>query len=415
MWEKIFSRNNLVTALRRVEANKGAPGSDGMKTGELRKYLKSHWQEIRKQLDKGEYKPVPVRRKDIPKRSGEKRHLGIPTVLDRFLQQAIAQILTLQFEPRFSPASFGYRPGKRAHTAVKTAQRYIQEGYDWVTDIDLSNFFDRVNHDKLMARVARVVKDKQVLKLIRAYLNAGVLVNGVVVETNKGTPQGGPLSPLLANIMLDDLDKELTKRQHRFVRYADDITIYVKSKRAGERVLESIRKFIEKKLNLKVNEDKSTVDRPGKRKLLGFSFFTREGKPRIRIAKQALLRCRSNLRRLTRRGREGTLLTVIEEINTYTRGWFTYFKLAQTQSVFGALDEWLRRRLRQMIWKRWKQGRTRFKQLIVLGIPRDKAALGAGGTSPWRMAVSPVVQAALSNTYLQQQGLQSLLTCYQDL
>lgn len=412
MWEEIFSRNNLVKALKRVEQNKGAPGSDGMRTRELRSYLKSHWQEVRIQLDKGEYQPTPLRRKDIPKPNGEKRHLGIPTVLDRFLQQAIAQILSLQFDPKFSPSSFGYRPGKRAHMAVKKAQEYIREGCNWAVDIDLANFFDRVNHDKLMARIARVVKDKQVLKLIRAYLNGGVMVNGVVIETSEGTPQGGPLSPLLANIMLDDLDKELEKRGHHFVRYADDITIYVKSRRAGERVLLSVWKFIENRLNLKVNEDKSMVDRPGKRKLLGFSFFDRDGKPRIRIAKQALKQCRSNLRKLTRRGREGTLLTVIEEINTYTRGWFTYFQLAQTPSVFGSLDEWLRRRLRQMIWKRWKQGITRFKELVSLGIPKDRAALGAYGNSSWRMSISPVVQTALSNSYFKKHGLQSLLTCY---
>lgn len=412
MWEEILSRNNLVKALKRVEQNKGAPGSDGVKTSELRFFLKSHWGEVREQLEAGKYKPAPLRRKDIPKPNGEKRHLGIPTVLDRFLQQAISQRLSLQFDPKFSPTSFGYRPGKRAHMAVKTAQEYIQEGYVWAVEIDLANFFDRVNHDKLMVRIARVVKDKQVLKLIRVYLNGGVMVNGVVIETSEGTPQGGPLSPLLANIMLDDLDKELEKRGHRFVRYADDITIYVKSRRAGERVLLSVRKFIENRLNLKVNEDKSTVDCPNTRKLLGFSFFDRDGKPKIRIAKQALKQCRSNLRKLTRRGREGTLLTVIEEINTYNRGWFTYFQLAQTPSVFGALDEWLRRRLRQMIWKRWQQGTTRFKELVSLGIPKDRAALGAYGNSSWRMSISPVVQTALSNAYLKQQGLQSLLMCY---
>jgi group II intron reverse transcriptase/maturase len=415
MWEKIFVRNNLVAALKHVEQNKGAAGSDGMETKELRGFLKSHWPEIRKQLDRGEYKPAPLRRKDIPKPNGDKRHLSIPTVFDRFLQQATLQVLTPQFDTRFSEASFGYRPGKSAHMAVKKAREYIQEGYTWVVDIDLSNFFDHVNHDKLMGRVARVIKDKQVLKLVRSYLNAGVMINGVVMETDKGTPQGGPLSPLLANIMLDDLDKELEKRGHCFVRYADDITIYVKSQRAGERVLLSIRKFIENKLKLKVNEDKSTVDRPHKRKLLSFSFFDKDGNLRILIAKQALTKFRNNLRKLTRRGREGTLTTVIDEINTYTRGWLNYFQLAKTPSVFGTLDGWIRRRLRQMIWKRWKQGTTRFKELVALGIPRDKAALGAYGNSSWRMSISPVVQTALSNVYFEQQGLQSLFACYHRL
>jgi group II intron reverse transcriptase/maturase len=415
MWEEIFSRDNLTAALKRVEANKGTSGADGISTRQLRPYLKTHWQEIKAALDKGRYRPTPVRRKDIPKPNGDKRHLGIPTVLDRLCQQAIAQALSPLFEQRFSPSSYGYRPGKSGHDAVKAAQGYIQEGYTWVADIDLEDFFDRVNHDKLMAKVARVVKDKRVLKLIRAYLESGVMINGVVVDTIEGTPQGGPLSPLLANIMLDDLDKELEKRGHCFVRYADDITIYVKSKRAGERVLGSIRRFIEKKLSLKVNGDKSIVDRPRRGKLLGFSFFQREGKPRIRIAKQALRRCREHLRQLTRRTREGTLETVIRDINVYTRGWLEYFQLAQTPSVLQSLDEWLRRRLRQMVWKRWKRGRTRYRELVALGIPRERAALGAGGTSPWRMAATPVVQAALSNAYWQKQGLQSLLTCYSDL
>jgi group II intron reverse transcriptase/maturase len=272
VWERVLERQNLLAALKRVEANGGAPGIDGMTVEELRPYLKEHWLEIRASLEAGTYQPSPVRRVEIPKLDGGVRMLGIPTVIDRLIQQAVAQVLTGLFEPRFSPHSYGFRPGRRAHDAVKAAQGYIREGYTWVVDVDLEKFFDRVNHDKLMARVARVVKDKRVLALIRKYLESGVMVNGVVLETEEGTPQGGPLSPLLANIMLDDLDKELEKRGHRFVRYADDCNIYVRSKRAGERVMNSLRRFLEGKLSLKVNERKSAVDRPWKRKLLGFSF-----------------------------------------------------------------------------------------------------------------------------------------------
>jgi len=281
----------------------------------------------------------------MPKAEGGVRSLGIPTVLDRFLQQAIAQALVPLFEPIFSPDSYGFRPRRSAHDAVKRAQEYIREGYNWVVDIDLERFFDRVNHDKLMARVARVVKDKRVLKLIRGYLESGVMVNGVVVETEEGTPQGGPLSPLLANIMLDDLDKELKRRGHRFVRYADNCNIYVKSQRAGERVMDSVRKFLEQKLRLKVNQEKSKVDRPQRVKFLGFSFFKRKGEVLIRVAREVRESCRQELRHLTRRTRSGRLKEVIQEINQYTLGWIGYYRLADTPSVFVRLDEWLRRRL----------------------------------------------------------------------
>lgn len=412
VWEQVFARSNLFAALDRVEKNAGAPGSDGLRVDELRSYLKDHWLDTRASLDAETYRPQPVRRVEIPKPDGGVRLLGIPSVLDRLIQQALAQVLSPLFEPRFSAHSYGFRPGRSAQQAVTAAQAYIREGYDWVVDIDLEKFFDRVNHDMLMARVARVVKDKRVLRLIRRYLESGVLINGVVHDTDEGTPQGGPLSPLLANILLDDLDKELERREHRFVRYADDCNIYVQSQRAGERVLDSVRQFLEQKLKLKVNEKKSAVARAGKRKFLGFSFFKYDRAVRVRVASQALERLKEKLRHLTRRTRHGTLEEILQGINRQVVGWVGYFRLADTPSVFAELDEWLRRRLRQLIWKRWKKGKTRWRELVKLGVPRDKAGLGAVGTSPWRMAASPVVQMALSNAYFRRQGLVSLAERY---
>jgi len=298
---------------------------------------------------------------------------------------------------------------------VEAARGYIGEGYDWVVDIDLEKFFDRVNHDKLMARVARVVKDRRVLKLIRRYLESGVLINGVVVGTEEGTPQGGPLSPLLANIMLDDLDKELEQRGHRFVRYADDCNIYVRSRRAGERVMASIRRFLTERLSLRVNERKSTVDRPSRLKILGFSFYKRKGEVLVRIANQALERCRNKLRELTRRTRQGKLEEVIRGLNEYTMGWIGYFRLSDARTPLEELDEWIRRRLRQMVWKRWKRGRTRWRELVKLGVPPKMAGLGAVQHGPWRMAASPVVNMALSNAYWQKQGLRSITESYHQL
>ncbi len=411
VWEQVFERKNLFAALKRVEANGGAPGVDGMTVEALRPYLKSHWLEIRAALDAGIYRPSPVRRVEIPKPDGGVRLLGIPSVVDRLIQQATLQVLTPLFDPLFSPHSYGFRPGRRAHDAVKAAQEYIRQGYSWVVDIDLEKFFDRVNHDKLMARVARVVKDKRVLKLIRRYLQSGVMVNGVVMETAEGTPQGGPLSPLLANIMLDDLDKELERRGHRFVRYADDCNIYVKTERAGQRVMDSVRQFLEMKLKLRVNEKKSAVAHAGQRKFLGFSFFRRKGEVLIRIADQSLQRLRERLRILTRRTRSGRLQEILRQLNEYLRGWMGYFRLVDTPSVLFEVDEWLRRRLRQLLWKRWKRGTTRWRELVSLGVPRHLAAMGATGKSPWHMAHTPVVHMALSTAFWRVQGL-SLLTEY---
>jgi group II intron reverse transcriptase/maturase len=415
LWERVWERQNLFAALERVERNGGAPGIDGMPVEGLRPYLREHWLEIREALDQQTYKPSPVRQVEIPKPDGGVRLLGIPTVLDRFLQQGVAQALTPLFEPLFSPASYGYRPGRSAHQAVKQAQEYVQAGYEWVVDIDLEKFFDRVNHDMLMARVARVVKDKCVLKLIRAYLNSGVMVNGVVLDTEEGTPQGGPLSPLLSNIMLDDLDKELEKRGHKFVRYADDCNIYVQTQRAGERVMESVKVFLEKRLKLKVNPKKSKVDRAQRVKFLGFSFYKRNGEVLIRVANRSLERFREKLRRLTKRTRSGKLEDVIQKVNQYTMGWIGYYRQANTPSVFEGLDSWIRRRLRQMVWKRWKRGTTRYRELVKLGVPRWRAQEGAGGKSPWHMSKSPVINEALSNAYLRNSGLKSVKVRYQEL
>ncbi len=415
LWGQIWVNQNVVRALERVERNGGAPGIDGMTVEELRPYLKEHWLEIRETLDEQTYKPQPVRRVEIPKPDGGVRQLGIPSVVDRFLQQAIAQVLTVLYEPIFSPHSYGFRPGRSAHDAVKQAQEYVQAGYEWAVDIDLEKFFDRVNHDILMARVARVVKDKRVLKLIRAYLNSGVMVEGVVIDTDEGTPQGGPLSPLLSNIMLDDLDKELEQRGHKFVRYADDCNIYVKTQRAGERVMESVKTFLEKKLKLKVNPKKSKVDRASRLKFLGFSFFKRKGEVLIRVANRSRERFCEKLRRLTKRTRTGKLEDVIQEINRYTMGWIGYYRLANTPSVYEDLDSWIRRRLRQMIWKRWKRGITRYREMVKLGVPRGRAGQEAVGKSPWHMAKTPVVNEALSNNYFRHSGLKSIKTRYQEL
>jgi len=414
-WEAVFERENMQTALKRVESNKGAAGIDGMSVKDLRGYLKMHWLEVREALESGKYQPSPVRRVEIPKPDGGVRQLGIPTVLDRLIQQAIAQVLTPMFEEVFSPHSYGFRPGRSAHQAVQKSQEYIREGYDWVVDIDLEKFFDRVNHDMLMARVVRVVKDKRVLRLIRAYLNSGVMVSGVVMETEEGTPQGGPLSPLLSNIMLNDLDRELEGRGHKFVRYADDCNIYVKTQRAGERVLKGVKQYLEKKLKLKVNPKKSKVERATRAKFLGFSFLKRKGEVIIRLANRTKERFAEKMRHLTKRTRSGKMEDIVSEINRYTRGWTAYFRLATTPSVYKELDEWIRRRLRQMQWKRWKRGTTRYRELVRLGVPKERAALGAGGTSPWRMSRTPVIHEALSNAYWRNTGLESIAERYDQL
>ena len=406
--EAVVERENLKKALAQVKRNKGAPGIDGTTVEALGPYLKEHWPSIRAQLLEGTYKPRPVRRVEIPKASGGMRPLGIPTVLDRFIQQAVMQVLQADWDGTFSETSFGFRPGRSAHQAVKQAQAYIASGYAVVVDIDLEKFFDRVNHDVLMGLVAKRVADKRILKLIRSFLTAGVLEGGLVSPTEEGTPQGGPLSPLLSNLMLDELDKELEKRGHRFVRYADDCNIYVRSQRAGERVMAGIEGFLAKRLKLKVNKAKSAVAKPSVRKFLGFS-FTGGTEPRRRIAPQAIVRFKAKVRELTRRTRGQSLVQIAKKLSLYLIGWRGYFGFCQTPSVLRTLDEWLRRRLRTIAWKQWKRGSTRFAELRRCGVGRDLAAQTAGSPhGPWRLANSPALTFAMPIAFFRSLGLASV-------
>jgi RNA-directed DNA polymerase len=408
--EAIVERANLKKALAQVKRNKGAPGIDGMRVDDLAAYLKEHWPTIREQLFDGTYEPQPVRRVEIPKATGGTRPLGIPTVLDRFIQQAVLQVLQADWDPTFSEASFGFRPGRSAHQAVARAQMLIASGHGTVVDIDLEKFFDRVNHDILMGLVAKRVSDKRILKLIRGFLTAGVLAGGLVGPTEEGTPQGGPLSPLLSNLMLDVLDKELEKRGHHFVRYADDCNIYVRSQRAGERVMASIEQFLAKRLKLKVNKAKSAVAKPRVRKFLGFS-FTAGREPRRRIAPQAIARLKAKVRELTRRTGGQSPSQVAKELSRYLIGWRGYFGFCETPSVLRALDQWIRRRLRAIVWKQWKHGRTRYAELRRRGVGQDLAAQTAGSPhGPWRLSNSPALTIALSNASLVSLGLASLAT-----
>ena len=409
---QILSRENLQAAIKRVEANKGAAGVDGVTTRQLREYVQKHWPEIKLKLQEGTYKPSPVRKVEIPKPEGGLRVLGIPTVIDRFIQQAILQVLTPLFDPGFSPHSYGFRPGKRGHDAVQQARKYIEEGYCIVVDIDLEKFFDRINHDILMSRVARKVKDKKLLKLIRSYLNSGIMVEGIRVRTEEGTPQGGPLSPLLANILLDDLDKELERRRLRFCRYADDCNIYVKTKRAGERVKQSITRYLEKKLRLKVNEVKSAVDRPWKRKFLGFSFYKQKA-IKVRIATKSLKRLKDKIREITNPTWSISMNERIQRLNQYLTGWIGYYALADTPSVLEGLEEWIRRRLRLCLWLQWKRVRTRIRELKALGLKKSQAEeIANTRKGAWRITKTPHLHKALGNAYWQSQGLMSLTQRY---
>jgi RNA-directed DNA polymerase len=406
--EVIVERENLKKALAQVKRNKGAAGIDGMPVDDLPAYLKEHWPTIRAQLLEGTYKPQPVRRVEIPKASGGTRPLGIPTVLDRFIQQAVMQVLQADWDGTFSEMSFGFRPGRSAHQAVERAQAYIAAGHDFVVDIDLEKFFDRVNHDILMGLIAKRVADKRLLKLIRGFLTAGVVEGGLVSPTEEGAPQGGPLSPLLSNLMLDVLDKELEKRGHRFMRYADDCNIYVRSQRAGERVMAGIEKFLAKRLKLKVNKAKSAVAKPSVRKFLGFS-FTGGKEPRRRIAPQAIARFKARVRELTRRARGRSLGQIVKELSIYLIGWRGYFGFCQTPSVLRALDEWTRRRLRAAAWKQWKRGPARFAELRRRGVGRDLAAQTAGSPhGPWRLAASPALNIALPTVFFRSLRLASV-------
>lgn len=393
LMEQVVVRENMLAALRRVESNKGAPGIDGMAADELRGHLKTNWTRIRTELLADAYKPQAVRRVEIPKPDGGLRLLGIPNVVDRLIQQALLQVLTPIFDPTFSDSSFGFRPGRSAHDAVKLAREYIEAGNEWVVDIDLAKFFDQVSHDKLMARIWRRVKDKRVLHLIRRYLQAGVMLNGVVIATEEGTPQGGPLSPLLANIMLDDLDKLLEQRGHRFCRYADDCNVYVGSQRAGERVMSTIRRFIEGRLGLKINDTKSKVDRPRNRKFLGFSFFRRNG-IQIRVAPKSVKRFKARIREITARSNGWSMGRRIAVLRTYVRGWSQYFRLAETPGIYRDLDGWVLRRLRLCQWKQWKRYRTRLRELRALGLKEWHVfEIATSRKSYWRTSGRPLNSA----------------------
>ena len=399
LMEAVCERDNCQQALRRVKANKGSPGIDGRTVEELAGHLKQHWPAIREQLLGGNYEPQPVRRVEIPKPDGGVRKLGIPTVLDRFIQQAVMQVLQGRWDATFSEHSHGFRPQRSAHQAVAKAQRYMASGRRWVVDLDLEKFFDRVNHDRLMAAVARRVADKRMLKLLRAFLQSGVMENGLVSPVDEGTPQGGPLSPLLSNLVLDELDRELERRQHRFVRYADDCNIYVGSERAGKRVMQSITRFLRSRLKLRVNEAKSAVARPQARKFLGFS-FTYAAEPKRRIAPKALQRCKRKVRELTRRTRGISVQQMTKNLTPYLRGWKSYFGFCETPSVLQVLDQWIRRRLRSVIWKQWTRGSRRFQQLRQRGVGKDLAAQTAGSPhGPWRLANSPALTTALPTAY----------------
>jgi RNA-directed DNA polymerase len=409
LMEEVCERENLKQALRRVRANKGSPGVDGMTVHELPGYLKTHWPTLRSQLLSGTYRPQPVKRVEIPKPGGGTRALGVPTVLDRFIQQAVMQVLQREWDATFSEYSYGFRPHRSAHQAVVRAQGYIAAGCGWVVDLDLEKFFDRVNHDQLMGEVAKRVADTRVRRYIRACLHAGVMAHGLVSPTDEGTPQGGPLSPLLSNLVLDALDRELTRRGHRFVRYADDCNIYVRSQQAGQRVMASVTRFITTRLKLKVNEAKSAVARPAMRKLLGFS-FTAGRHTRRRIAPQAVARCKARIRRLTQRTRGVSLTQMVRELATYLTGWRGYFGYCETPSALSKLDSWIHRRLRSVVWKQWKRGRRRFAELRGRGVGRDLAAQTAGSPhGPWRLSASPALSIALPGAYFDSLGLPRLV------
>jgi RNA-directed DNA polymerase len=408
--ERLVERKNMRKAYTRVMRNKGAAGIDKMTVEALMPYLKEKWPEIREQLVKGEYNPRPVRRVEIPKPGGGVRQLGIPTVLDRLIQQAIYQILSPIFEPEFSRSSYGFRPGRSAHEAILKAKEYQSDGRRWVVDMDLAKFFDEVNHDKLMSKIAKKVKDKKVLVLIRSYLQAGVMSGGLVKASDKGTPQGGPLSPLLSNIVLDDLDKELERRGHAFCRYADDCNIYVRSRRAGQRVFESITEFVEKKLKLKVNREKSAVARPYRRKFLGYS-FTWHKQPRIRIPKETVKRLRTHLKTIFRRGRGRNLQRFItEDLNPVVRGWINYFRLAEVKTFAEDIDGWIRRRLRLILWKQWKRSWTRRKRLIAAGLSEERAVMSAfNRRGSWWNSGASHMNDAFRKKFFDRLGLVSML------
>ncbi len=404
--EMILDRRNMFMALKQVCANKGAPGIDKITVDQIGVYLRRHWPKIRAALLDGSYQPLPVRRKEIDKPDGGVRLLGIPTVLDRVIQQAIAQMVGQIWDPIFSEFSYGFRPGRSAHDALLQSKQYLLDGYTYVVDMDLSKFFDRVNHDRLMSRLASRMADKRVLKLIRGYLNAGTMINGVVIYTDEGTPQGGPLSPLLSNVVLDELDKELEARGHKFVRYADDFRIYCKSLKAAERVYASITRFLTVRLRLKVNEEKSAVSRPWLRKFLGFTFFHMYGQSKIRIHAKTTERFKRRVRELTDRNCGKSLHQVVKELNMYLRGWWNYFRLAEARHILKALKTWTIRRLRCLVWKQWKNPRTKVHNLEKLGIDHAHAmTCGNARKKHWRMSKVKWGVIAMPERYFIEKGL----------
>ncbi len=400
LMEMVVRRPNLQNALKRVRSNKGSPGIDGMTVDELSAHLQEHWEEIREQLLSGTYRPQKVKRQLIPKSGGGMRELGIPTVLDRFIQQAMLQVLQSELDGGFSRHSYGFRPGKSAHQAVCTAQKYIQEGYRWVVDVDLEKFFDRVNHDVLMGKLAKRIGDRRVLLVIRRYLEAGVMAHGgVVIERYEGTPQGGPLSPLLANVLLDDVDKELEKRGHRFVRYADDCNVYVQSRRAGERVMRLLRKLFAG-LKLRINESKSAIDLAQRRKILGYSFWVATGNVvKRRVSKKAIQAMKDRVREITQRNRGRSIGQVVAELRSYLVGWKEYYRLADTPRIFSDLDEWIRHRLRALHLKQWKRGPTIYRELRARGMSERFAAQAAAAGRRWWHTSTSAINVALPNTY----------------
>lgn len=412
--EEVLERNNMLLALKRVISNKGSHGVDGMKIDELREHIKKHWDTIKAKILESKYNPSPVRRVEIPKVDGGVRLLGIPTVQDRLIQQAIAQVLSRIYEPLFSNNSFGFRPRRGAKDAVTKSKQYINEGNRWVIDMDLEKFFDKVNHDILMGKLEKKIKDKRLLSLIRKYLKSGILINGVSVTSAEGTPQGGPLSPLLANIMLDELDKELEKRGHKFCRYADDNNVYVKSKRAGIRVMESMIKLIENKLKLKVNKDKSAVDFVSKRKFLGFSFYFAKGGAEIRIHEKSIKRFKDKIKFYANRNIGISMESRLKKLNQIMMGWINYYGIANAVAKLKELDKWIRRRLRACIWKQWKKISTRHRNLVKLGINKYKAWEYANTRKGyWRISKSPILSKSLNNKYLESLGFVSLTQTYQ--
>ena len=409
LMEEVVERGNMKAALKRVKGNKGGPGVDGMTVEELPAYLVAHWEILRAQLLDGSYQPQPVREQEIPKSGGGVRKLGIPTVVDRLIQQAILQVLQPRFDPTFSEHSYGFRPGRRAHDAVCAAQRYIQEGRRIVVDVDLEQFFDRVNHDVMMGKLAARIADKRLLGLVRRYLEAGILAHGISTERHEGTPQGGPLSPLLANVLLDEVDKELERRGHAFARYADDCNVYVRSRRAGERVMEALCDLYAK-LRLRVNEAKSAVARPWERKFLGYSFWVAPGKVvKRRVAPKAMATMKDKVRQITSRNGGRSISSVVAKLRGYLIGWKEYFKLADTPGVFRRLDEWIRRRLRMLHLKQWKRGSTTFRELRARGISQHAAAAAASHVTRWWLTSKhSAVDIALPNAYFDALGLPRL-------